>query len=86
MEGYKLIFVTKNPRVWYTVPFIVENGKLHITVNVDKSYEIRGGFLMIDTGNIKNCNNRRSAGNVFLLCINSVRGNGMSCTYFLECG
>ena len=35
VEGYKLIFVTKNPRVWYTVPFIVENGKLHITVNAD---------------------------------------------------
>ena len=45
VEGYKLVFVTKNPRVWYTVPFIVENGKLHITVNVDKSYEIRGGIF-----------------------------------------
>ena len=45
VEGYKLIFVTKNPRVWYTVPFIVENGKLHITVNADKSYEIRGGVF-----------------------------------------
>ena len=45
VEGYKLIFVTKNPRVWYTVPFIVENGKVHITVNVDKSYEIRGGIF-----------------------------------------
>ena len=40
-----MIFVTKNPRVWYTVPFIVENGKLHITVNADKSYEIRGGVF-----------------------------------------
>ena len=78
VEGYKLIFVTKNPRVWYTVPFIVENGKLHITVNVDKSYG--EGFLMIDTGNTKNCNNRRSAGNVSLSCIDSVWGNGMSCT------
>ena len=36
VEGYKLIFVTKNPEVWYTVPFIVEEGKLHITVNADK--------------------------------------------------
>ena len=43
VKGYKLIFVTRDPRVWYTVPFMVEDGEVRITVNADKSYTIRGG-------------------------------------------
>ena len=42
-EGYKLIFVTRKPWEWYTVPFIAEDGKVDITVNVDKNYMVKGG-------------------------------------------
>lgn len=45
VEGYKLIFVTRDPRIWYTVPFIAENDTLDIRVNADKSYRITGGPL-----------------------------------------
>ena len=45
VKGYKLIFVTRDPRVWYTVPFMVEDGEVRVTVNVDKSYTIRGGVF-----------------------------------------
>ena len=45
VQGYKLVFVTKDPRVWYTVPFIAENDTLEIQVNADKSYKITGGKL-----------------------------------------
>ena len=41
-EGYKLIFVTRKPWEWYTVPFIAEDGKVDITVNVDKNYMVKG--------------------------------------------
>lgn len=44
-EVYKLIFVTQEPRVWYFVPFVVEDGELEIRVNADKSYEIAGGKM-----------------------------------------
>lgn len=44
-EGYKLIFVTRDPRVWYTIPFIAENATLDIHVNADKSYTITGGEM-----------------------------------------
>lgn len=44
-QVYKLIFVTKDPRVWYFVPFMVENGTLDIKVNADKSYVITGGKM-----------------------------------------
>ena len=42
-EGYKLIFVPRKPWEWYTVPFIAEDGKVDITVNVDKNYMVKGG-------------------------------------------
>lgn len=42
-KGYKLIFVTRKPWKWYTVPFIAENGEVDITVNVDKDYTVKGG-------------------------------------------
>ena len=42
-EGYKLIFVTRKPWKWYTVPFIAEDGEVDITVNVDKNYTVKGG-------------------------------------------
>ena len=42
-EGYKLIFVTRKPWEWYTVPFIAEDGKVDITVNVDKNYMVKRG-------------------------------------------
>ncbi len=35
-EGYKLIFVTKNPECGTLFRLSSEDGKLHITVNVDK--------------------------------------------------
>lgn len=45
VKGYKLIFVTREPWEWYTVPFMVENGEVHVTVNTDKSYMIQGGVF-----------------------------------------
>ena len=42
-KGYKLIFVTRKPWKWYTVPFIAEDGEVDITVNVDKNYTVKGG-------------------------------------------
>ena len=42
-KGYKLIFVTRKPWKWYTVPFIAEDGDVDITVNVDKNYTVKGG-------------------------------------------
>ncbi|MEG2341105.1 MAG: TlpA disulfide reductase family protein [Odoribacter sp.] len=48
VEGYKLIFVTRDPRVWYTVQFMAEDAILDIRVNVDKSYTIAGGTLNDD--------------------------------------
>ena len=42
-EGYKLIFVTRKPWKWYTVPCIAEDGEVDITVNVDKNYTVKGG-------------------------------------------
>lgn len=47
-EGYKLIFVTSDPREWYTIPFVAENAVLDIRVNADKSYQITGGKLNDD--------------------------------------
>lgn len=44
-EVYKLIFVTKDPRVWYFVPFMVEGDTVDIQVNADKSYKISGGKM-----------------------------------------
>ena len=42
-KGYKLIFVTRKPWKWYTVPFIAEDGEVDITVNVDNNYTVKGG-------------------------------------------
>lgn len=44
-EVYKLIFVTKDPRVWYFIPFMVGNDTLDICVNADKSYKITGSKM-----------------------------------------
>lgn len=44
-EVYKLIFVTKDPRVWYFIPFMVGNDTLDICVNADKSYKIMGSKM-----------------------------------------